>query len=104
MKFASIHPEESRYAFADADTITAFAISNNMRLHGHTRVWYESVPAWLRQFNGDSARWEQLLKTHISTVLSHYKGKLASFDVVNEVFLDKGVLGKEDTDTSRYDN
>ena len=36
--------------------------------------------------------WENLLKTHIQTVVSHFKGKVVSWDVVNEVFNDDGTI------------
>lgn len=37
-KFQAIHPQPVQYAFAEADTLVAFAVKNNMRVHGHTLV------------------------------------------------------------------
>ncbi len=104
MKFANLHPQSQSYAFGDADAIVNFAVAHGMRLHGHTLLWHQSVPGWVQQFNGDSAAWESVMKTHIQTVVSRYKDKLTSWDVVNEAFLDNGALRIPDTDTSSRDN
>lgn len=90
MKFATIHPSQNTYSWADADTIVAFALANNKRMHGHCLVWYNSIPNWVTNFVGDSAAWENLLKTHIDSVVAHFKGKLTSWDVVNEAIADDG--------------
>jgi endo-1,4-beta-xylanase len=52
--------------------------------------WYNSLPSWVTNFQGDSTAWESLLKTHIQTVVTHFKGKVTSWDVVNEAFDDNG--------------
>jgi endo-1,4-beta-xylanase len=51
-----------------------------------------ALPGWVTNFVGDSTAWENLLKTHIQTVVSHFKGKVISWDVVNEAFNDDGSL------------
>lgn len=104
MKFAGLHPQQNGYTFGGADAIVDFAKSQNKRLHGHTLVWHQSLPNWLVQFAGDSAAWEGILKSHIQTVVARYKGKLTSWDVVNEAFQDNGMLRMNDTDTSSRDN
>ncbi len=84
MKMYRIHPEENRYDFTMGDSIVAFAQRNNMRVHGHTLVWFSGMPDWLKKFKGTNIEFEQQIKLHIQTVVSHYKGKIASWDVVNE--------------------
>lgn len=90
MKFETIHPTENTYSWTDADEIVALAQADGKRLHGHTLNWYKSVPNWVLNYNGNTAAWENLLKTHIQTVVARYKGKVASWDVVNEAFNDDG--------------
>jgi endo-1,4-beta-xylanase len=92
MKWGTIHPSATGYNFENGDTLVNFALQTGKRVHGHTLVWHQSLPSWVNNFVGDSAAWENMLKTHIKTVVTHYKGKLASWDVINEAFNDDGTL------------
>lgn len=92
MKFRALHPAENTFNWADADYLVDFAQKNGKRLHGHTLNWYQYLPAWVTNFSGDSIAWENMLKTHIQTVVAHFKGKVASWDVVNEYFNDDGTI------------
>ncbi len=91
MKFGALHPSANTYNWNDADYLVSVALQNNMRVHGHTLNWYTSLPGWVTSFAGDSAAWENLMKTHIQTVVAHFKGKVTSWDVVNEDFEDTGI-------------
>ena len=92
MKFGALHPSENTFFWTDADYLVTFAQANNKRIHGHTLNWYQSLPSWVTNFVGDSVAWENLLKTHIQTVVTHFKGKVVSWDVVNEAFNDDGTV------------
>lgn len=92
MKFATVHPSRDVYNFADADYLIDFAKTNGKRMHGHTLNWYKSLPDWVTNFQGTTADWENLLKTHIQTVVGHFKGKVVSWDVVNEAIDEDGTM------------
>ena len=92
MKMGALHPTATTYNWTDADFVVDFARLNNARVHGHTLNWYTSLPSWVTNFVGDSTAWENLLRDHITTVVTHFRGKVASWDVVNEAFEDTGVL------------
>ena len=92
MKFGALHPSENTFTWTDADYLVTYAQANNKRIHGHTLNWYQSLPSWVTNFVGDSVAWENLLKTHIQTVVTHFKGKVVSWDVVNEAFNDDGTV------------
>jgi endo-1,4-beta-xylanase len=97
---------KSRYVwdFSKADVIVNFAVQNNIRMHGHCLVWYKqsetSMPAWILTLHnsgwGTKEDWKQLLKEHITAVVGHFKGKVASWDVVNESIKDDGSERPED--------
>jgi endo-1,4-beta-xylanase len=92
MKMMLIHPAADRFDFSKGDEIVNFATASGKRMHGHSLVWHNQVPQWMKDFQGDQKAWEELLKNHIQTVVLHYKGKIAGWDVVNESFLDDGSL------------
>ncbi|UAJ13578.1 endo-1,4-beta-xylanase [Aquirufa lenticrescens] len=92
MKMMLIHPAADRFDFSKGDEIVAFAAKTGKRMHGHTLVWHNQVPQWMKDFQGDQKAWEELLKNHIQTVATHYKGQVSGWDVVNESFLDDGSL------------
>ncbi|SHF51456.1 endo-1,4-beta-xylanase [Modicisalibacter ilicicola DSM 19980] len=86
MKFQFIHPQPDRYAFAEADAIVEFAEVNRMAVHGHTLAWKEALPRWVTQPSHSDERLRQILAEHIAAVVGRYKGRVRSWDVVNEPF------------------
>ena len=91
-KWRGLHPEQNRFDFTQADYIVDWAKKNGQRVHGHNLLWHSYNPDWVNTFQGDSTAWENLMKTHIQTVVQHFKGRVASWDVVNEAFTDGGQL------------
>jgi endo-1,4-beta-xylanase len=83
MKWRATHPEQDRFDFTQADFFMDFAESQHIPARGHNLCWYEYNPAWL-----DAAITHQnavsLLTTHIQTVVGRYKGRIHSWDVINE--------------------
>jgi endo-1,4-beta-xylanase len=74
------------YQWTRADTVINLVRSNNIPVHGHILVWHEATPAWMT--TGTRAEVEQNLKNHVNAVLTHFKGRIASWDVVNEAIRD----------------
>jgi len=74
------------YQWTRADTVVNLVRSNNIPVHGHVLVWHEMTPAWMT--DGTRAEVEQNLKNHVNAVLTHFKGRIASWDVVNEAMQD----------------
>jgi endo-1,4-beta-xylanase len=89
MKMSYLHPSEDTFTFSQADELVSFAQANGMGIHGHTLIWHSDyqVPDFIKNYNGDFAA---MLKEHVQTIVSHYAGKVASWDVVNEALADDG--------------
>ena len=87
-----LHPVESYFEWFEADRLVEFCQNNNKRLHGHTLIWHNQLPDWIMNFQGSQSEWELMFKEHIQTICLHFKGKVKSWDVVNEAFNDNGTL------------
>ncbi|MXV16710.1 endo-1,4-beta-xylanase [Hufsiella ginkgonis] len=92
MKMGPIHPLPDVYNFREPDSIVAFARRNGIRVRGHALCWHEQTPAWLfKNADGSQVSKEELLnrlRSHITTVVNRYRGKVYAWDVVNEAIDD----------------
>lgn len=84
LKFDWLRPTQDRFAFGPADAIVAAAQAHGKQVRGHTLIWNDNTPDWLRRLSG--AEIERVFDAHIETVASRYAGRLHSWDVVNEPF------------------
>ena len=89
MKMGYLHPQENTFTFEQADQFISFANSNNVNVHGHTLIWHADyqVPGFMTNYSGDFAA---MLKNHVQTIVGHFKGRVVSWDVVNEALADDG--------------
>ncbi|MFC7000020.1 endo-1,4-beta-xylanase [Rufibacter roseus] len=86
MKVSALHPSKDVFTWADADYLVDFAQQHGKRVHGHTLIWHQSLPPWIENFSGTKEEFELIFKNHIQTIVTHFKGKVVSWDVVNEAF------------------
>ena len=81
-KMSSLRPSADRLEFSHADRLVDFALHNQMSVRGHTLIWNDDLPAWIKRLG--SGEIEQLIETHLMSVLERYRGKVDFWDVVNE--------------------
>ena len=98
MKGEVNHPEVNRFDFTDGDKLVDWAERNGKTVIGHCLVWHSQPPKWMfTDANGKTVSREVLIGrmyNHIMTVVTHYKGKIKGWDVVNEAFEDDGSYRK----------
>jgi endo-1,4-beta-xylanase len=83
LKWNLLRPTADTYNFTDADSLISFAEAHGMKVRGHNFVWHEALPHWFAgTVNKDNAK--TFLVDHIRAVGGRYKGKIHSWDVVNE--------------------
>ncbi|MFG6432634.1 endo-1,4-beta-xylanase [Roseateles sp. LYH14W] len=87
-KPASLGASPGAYNWATADELVAFAAANGMVVRGHTLCWHSQTPDWF--FTGTAAEVRTRLETYVRDVVTHFKGKVACWDVVNECTSDDG--------------
>jgi endo-1,4-beta-xylanase len=91
-KWQTIHPQRATYNYARGDQMLAFALANGMKMRGHTLAWQNQNPSWLTNGAFPADTLAQILKDHIASVLTYYKGKIYAWDVVNEALNGDGTL------------
>jgi len=98
MKSMFLQPEEGKFFFDDADKFVAFGEKNKMFIIGHTLIWHSQLPKWFfvdKDGKDVSAEvLKQRMKSHITTVVSRYKGRVKGWDVVNEAIMEDGTYRK----------
>lgn len=84
LKWEALRHDRAGFDFSGADEIVAFAVANGQALRGHALLWGEALPPWARAMSS-RAEAERELVRHIEVVVDRYKGRIATWDVVNEV-------------------
>ncbi|TBR59880.1 glycosyl hydrolase family 10 [Westiellopsis prolifica IICB1] len=83
LKWDNIRPTPKKFDFTKSDWLAQFAQFHNIFFRGHTLVWHQALPVWFQEVvNCKNA--ENFLVEHIKTVTKHYRGRIHSWDVVNE--------------------
>jgi len=86
MKPSYLAPTQGSYSYRTADNMVDAAIASGFKVVGHTLLWHSQNARWM---TGDDANLNNM-KEYITNVVAHYKGKIYSWDVLNEAFPDGG--------------
>ncbi|HEV2061254.1 MAG TPA: endo-1,4-beta-xylanase, partial [Solirubrobacteraceae bacterium] len=84
MKMAFLQPRRGEFTFGAADALVRFATLRGKRVRGHTLVWHQQNPAWLTHGSWTEEELEEVLSDHVRTVVGHFRGRVDTWDVVNE--------------------
>jgi endo-1,4-beta-xylanase len=74
------------FSFEHADNFAEFAASASATVEGDKIIWNEFAPYWANEVysRGGSSKAAELVRTHVTQVVGHFKGRFASWIVVNE--------------------
>ncbi|MBO4210871.1 endo-1,4-beta-xylanase, partial [Micromonospora echinofusca] len=86
MKWDATEPSRGNFTFGSGDQIVNHATSRGMFVRGHTLVWHSQLPGWVGGLSATDLR--SAMNNHITQLMTRYRGKIHSWDVVNEAFED----------------
>jgi endo-1,4-beta-xylanase len=78
---------------ATAKRMVDAAIASGFKVVGHTLLWHSQIPQWQASLRTDSTTEADALKYmrgYVTDIMTEFKGKIYSWDVLNEVFPDGG--------------
>jgi endo-1,4-beta-xylanase len=99
MKPQYISTGQGTYNFSTADSMVNAARASGFQVVGHTLLWHSQNANWMNSTNCTLDN----MKTYITAVVDHFKGKIYSWDVLNEVFPD-GVSASANWTTAMRSN
>ncbi|MEV4620662.1 endo-1,4-beta-xylanase [Asanoa sp. NPDC049573] len=102
MKWDATEPQQGRFSYGNADRIVNHARSHGMLVRGHTLLWHAQQPGWAQNLSGTALR--NAMNNHVTQVATYYRGKIHTWDVVNEAFADGGSGGRRDSNLQRTGN
>ena len=91
MKWMFVQPKPNTFYFDDSDKYVQFGLDNNMHIVGHALIWHSQIADFMNSIK-DSTEMMQHVDNHISTLVNRYRGKVDTWDVVNEALNEDGTL------------
>ena len=88
LKWDATEPQPGRFSFSDADRQLTFARRHQLAVRGHALVWHRQLPNWVERLPPEALR--QALERHVRGVAGHTRGRVISWDVVNEPLDEQG--------------
>ncbi len=95
MKWENLQRFEGSFDFSVADKMVDFAEANDMPVRGHCLIWHSQTPSWVFQGEPSKEVLLERLRSHITTVVTHYKGRVYAWDVVNEAVIGYTASGED---------
>ncbi|WP_315092954.1 endo-1,4-beta-xylanase [uncultured Cellulomonas sp.] len=102
MKWDATEPSQNSFSYSRGDQIVNWARSNGKQVRGHALLWHAQMPGWAQNLSGSALRNAAI--NHVTKVATYYRGKIHSWDVVNEAFADDGRGSRRDSSLQRTGN
>ncbi len=93
MYYTQTETAQGIFTLGDGDAMMSAAKANGLPVHCHHLIGPNIyLPGWLVNGKFTSGELTQIMKTHIQTLVGHFKGQCASWDVVNEALNADGTV------------
>jgi len=86
MKWTTTDGADDYTDFGPGDYIVDWCNENGVKVRGHNLFWNEDVrwlPSWTYELSPEQLR--SAMALHIDSMMTHYRGKVAHWDIINEL-------------------
>ncbi|MCL2186203.1 MAG: endo-1,4-beta-xylanase [Treponema sp.] len=94
MKPSYLNPSRNNYNFNTANSMVNAALNSGLKVVGHTLLWHSQIPEWQEKLRNNTSITKETaieyMKKYITDVVTNFKDKIYSWDVINEAFPDGG--------------
>lgn len=90
MKWQYVQPERGEFDWSGPDAVVGFAERHGLSVRGHTLLWHNQQPPWLSSGSWSEEELREVLREHMEGLLGRYRGRVTTWDVVNEPLEDSG--------------
>jgi endo-1,4-beta-xylanase len=87
LKFDVTEPRRGQFSFQAPDRVVDWAVAHGKQVHGYPLIWHSGLPGWVQSLSGRQDALDAL-RAHITAVVTNYRGRIGSWDVVSEAFYD----------------
>ena len=88
MKPLYLQAEKGVFTFEAADAVVDAVLEAGIKMHGHTLAWHQQSPEWINREGISRDEAVENLISHAKTVAGHFRGRVVSWDVLNEAIID----------------
>ncbi|KAK3495239.1 glycoside hydrolase superfamily [Neurospora hispaniola] len=89
-KWLFTEPTQGTFNFTEGDIVASLAHQHHKLLRCHALVWHSQLAPWVEAGNWTKDELRAIIVSHITNVMTHYKGQCYAWDVVNEAFNEDG--------------
>lgn len=83
MKWGVVEKIRGERDYSAADWLVSFAQRHGIAFRGHAAAWHGNLPPWAKDALR-TAEGKTIFDAHVRDIVSHFKGRLTDWDVVNE--------------------
>jgi GH35 family endo-1,4-beta-xylanase len=87
LKWGHDEPSQGTYNYEAADFLVNYCQANGLKVRGHNIFWSGSLPSWIYSPMSNSEL-QAAMTSRASNVMTRYQGRLAHWDVYNEMLSD----------------
>jgi len=102
MKWDATEGSQGKFSYSAGDQLVSHAAAHGQKVRGHALLWHSQEPSWAKNMSGSALR--SAMVNHVKQVATHFKGKIYTWDVVNEAYADNGSGGRRSSNLQSTGN